>query len=212
MKNAHLNKLAFFPVLLLIATPLQAASDIKYCWYNAEDVYECADRLPQQYSQKGFWERLKNGGWKKVEPAPTAEDIAEQEKQQEEKRIKEEQDQEDDALLKLFSTERDIKDSRDAILDSITAQLRPLEGTLNFLKENLKDLEKSKRDSKNNQDVSDSQREAIQRNINSVTKRIQDNEKQLENKRLEEKKINQKYNGYLERFRDIMIRRGGATE
>jgi len=212
MKNNDIKKLALFPVLLLIATPLQAASEIKYCWYNAEDVYECGDRLPQQYSQKGFWERLKNGGWKKVDPAPTAEEIAEQERQEDEKRRKEEQDKEDDALLKLFSTERDIDTSRGAILKSIAAQLRPIETTLNVLKDNLKALGKSKKLSENNPNVSDSQRNAIRRSIEGVTKRIQDNEKQLRNKRQEEEAVNQKYDSHLERFREIMSRRGGSTE
>jgi len=211
MKNNDIKKLALFPVLLLIATPLQAASDY-YCWNNQDGVYECGNYVPAQYSQKGYWKRLKNGGWKEVDPAPTAGEIAEQEKQQEEERRKEEQREEDNALLKLFSTERDIDTSREAILYSIAAQLRPIESTLNILKENLKDLDKSKKRSENNLNVSDSQRDTIQRDIDRVTKRIQDNQKQLQNKRLEEEKINQKYNGYLERFREIMSRRGGSTE
>jgi len=211
MKNDDINKLALFPILFLIATPLQAGSEY-YCWNNQDGVYECGNYVPAQYSQNGYLKRLKNGGWEEVAPAPTAEEIAEQERQGEEKRIKEEQRQEDDALLKLFSKKEDIENARDAVLDSIAAQLKPIETTLKILKENLKDLEKSKKRSENNPNVSDSQREAIQRDIVRVTKRIQDNEKQLQMKRLGEEDVNQKYNGYMERFQEIMSRRGGSTK
>jgi DNA repair exonuclease SbcCD ATPase subunit len=210
MKNVDLNKLALFPILLLMSTPLQASTNY-YCWKNVEDVQECGNYVPAQYSQKGFWQRLKSGTWEYIDPAPSAEEIAELERQKEKRRRIEAQRKEDDALRELFSTERDIEESRDGILDSIAAQIRPIETTLNVLKENLKDLEKSKELSENNTNVSDSQRKAIQRDIDRVTKRIQDNEAQLQNKRQEENAVNEKYDTYIERFRNIKKRRRNAT-
>lgn len=208
MKKFCLKTLVLSSIFLIMGASLPVVANSDYfCWNNDDDIRECGNYVPPQYSQKGFWKREKSGTWKFVKPAPTAEEIAEMERQKEQERQREEQRKKDEALLGLFSTEKDIENTRTGILNSIAAQIQPTEAILEGLKGNLEDLQESYERSKNNSAVSDSQLNAIQTNINGIKKRIKDTEGTLQDKLNEQIKTNLKYDAYLQRFLEIRLER-----
>lgn len=213
MMNSHFNKPILFLIPLLMANslPTMAAADqgkIK-CWVNDDGVTECGNYIPPKFSQQGFSEFNQEGQLvDKVKRAPTPEEIAEFERQEKEEQEKEEQLKKDRALLALFSTEKDIEMARTAELNTIDGQIQSIETILNGLKGNLVDLEDSYERSKNNPSVSQSQLNAIESNIDSAKKRIKDTDETLNKKINERLEANQKYDTYLQRYQDIIQRRG----
>lgn len=209
MKNIILTKLTLLIILLTVAHPLYAVK-IK-CWTDENGNLACGDFVPPNYSQKGFIVFNELGiKIKDVERAPTLEEIAKLEAVKQKKLKQEEQRKKDEELLALFSTERDINRSRTAALSSIDGKLQSLQSILDALKGNLDELSISYERSQNNVEVSPEQLEAIQRNIDRVKKRIENNETTLQDKLKEREEINREYDGYLERYRDIMQRRSGV--
>jgi archaellum component FlaC len=211
MNKDHISKLALFSILLLMTSPLQAKGQGSwtYCWDNEDDVRECSSYISPEYSQKGF-HKCRKGVCEYVKPAPTPDEIAELERQKDEKRKYEEQLRKDEALLALFSSEKDIKSTRDAQLNHIDGQIQSIETILEGLKGNLEDLEESYERSLQNTNVSKSQLDAIQRNVDSVKKRVEDTEGTLQKKQNERKNTEDEYGTFLARFIDILQRRGGV--
>jgi len=206
MKNFSVGKLALFSALLFFVSALQAGKIWHYCWDNEEGVRECGDYIPPQYSQKGFLRCRIGSECEFVKPAPTQDEIAEIARKKEEERQRKLQEKKDRALLALFGTEDDIESARKAVLETIDGQIQSLQTILNGLKRNLENLKKSYEFSKKNPEVSKEQLSSIQRNIASAKKRIQNNQETLQAKRHEKDKTNNKYDGYLQQFRDIQRR------
>ena len=203
------NKLTFFAILFLVIPALPAAeTKQKYqCWTNEDGVTECGNYVPPEYSQGGFKVFNDKGlAVKEVDRAPTPEELAQLEKQKEEERQRQEQDKKDRALLALFSTERDIEMARTAMLNTIDGQINGTETVLAGYKANLADLESSYEKSKDNASVSKSQLQTIQTNIDNAKRRIQDTEDTLQKRKAERNKVQEEYDIYTQRFRDIMKR------
>ena len=200
------KKLLFVFILLPLTQPV-SAKNIQ-CWTDENGNRACGDFIPPQYSQGGFSVYSEEGiKIKEIERAPTREEIAAEEQEKEQERQREKQRKKDEALLALFSTERDIELARVAALSSIDGQLQSLQTILDGIKGNLEDLLLSYERSQNNEAVTKSQLEAIQRNIERVKKQIADNEATLQSKLKEREDINKEYDDYVERYRDIMQRR-----
>jgi len=207
MKNIFTNKLALFFILCLIAQPLYA-NKIR-CWTNDEGVFECGNYIPQEYSQKGFSEYDESGRKiKDIKPAASPEEIAERERQQEQERQHQEQLKKDRAFLDIFPNERDIETARQAELRAIDSEIRSLEAIIEGLKRNVKAMENSYERSKA-LNASKRQLTTIQGNIDSVKKRIKDTEDTLQQTQIKRDKTNQKYDGHIQRYRDIKRRRRG---
>jgi chromosome segregation ATPase len=206
------SKISLLSLSLLVAySPVQAKQELK-CWTNDDGIYECGNYIPPQYSQQGYEVYDEQGRKvKEIERALTAEEIAAEERKQQEEKRRKEQEKEDQALLALFSTERDIELARTAVLNTIAGQINGIETILEGLRGNKADLEDSYRRSKDNSAVTESQLQAIQRNIESVIRRIKDTEETLQAKQQERQQTNEKYDAYLNRYRDIMKRRGGVV-
>jgi len=202
------SKFILFSITLLMVLPVQAKKEsFLYCWLNDDEVRECGNYVSPIYSQKGFWKCRRGGECEYIDPAPTAEELAEIKVKKEEERKLKEQQERDDALLALFSRELDIENRRTALLQSIAGQIQPIQTILEGLKGNLEDLKESYERSKDNQEVSESQVNTIKRNIDSVKKRILDTEDTLQNKLDEQTEINIEYDAYLQRFLEITLRR-----
>lgn len=212
MMNTHFNKPIWFLISLLMANPLPttAADQGEFeCWVNDEGVTECGNYIPPKFSQQGFTKFNLEGQFvEKVKRAPTPEEIAEFERQEKAEEEKEKQEKEDNALRALFSTEKDIEMARTAELNTIDGQIQSIETILNGLKGNLVDLEESYERSKNNPSVSQSQLDTIEANIDSAKKSIRDTEDTLNKKNNERLEANNKYDSYLQRYQDIIKRRG----
>jgi hypothetical protein len=211
MKHYYLDQLIFslFSLWLLMAPPLQAAeqgsSAYKYCWIE-DEVKTCGNVVPPEYAQKGF-EVYKDGVlWKIVDPAPSAKQIAEMMQKAEEEEKRKKQEKEDRSLLDLFSTEQDIERNRSAILATIDGQVHSIEPIIASLEKNLGDLEKNLEESLNNKEVSESQRQAIQKNIEDAKYRLKTNKETLQAKFKEKVEVHKQYDEYLRRYRDIRKR------
>ncbi|HHB92088.1 MAG TPA: hypothetical protein ENK59_02600 [Thioploca sp.] len=200
------SKFTLIFIMLVMLFPVQAKENILYCWLNDDEVRECGNYVSPLYSQKGFW-KCRRSECEYIDPAPTAEELAIIKQEKEEERKRKAQQKRDDALLALFSRERDIENRRTALLSSIAGQIQPIQSILEGLRGNLEDLKDSYNRSKDNQDVSESQVNAIKININSVKKRIIDTEDTLQNKLDEQTEINIEYDTYLQRFLEINLRR-----
>jgi chromosome segregation ATPase len=200
------KKLFFVFSLLLLTQPLSAGNI--QCWTDENGNRACGDFIPPQYSQGGFSIYSEKGiKIKDIERAPSKEEIEKKEREKELERQRQKQRKKDDELLALFSTERDIELARVAALSSIDGQLQSLQTILDGIKGNLEDLLLSYERSQNNEAVTKSQLEAIQRNIERVKRQIADNDATLQNKLKERADISKEYDDYVERYRDIMRRR-----
>ncbi len=207
MKNLFTNKLTLFFIFCLIAQPLYAKR-IR-CWTNDDGVFACANYVPQQYSQLGFTEY--DGSARKIKevnPAPSPEEIAERERQEEQERRAQEQLKKDHAFLDSFSNEGDIETARKAGLTAIDGDIRFLETKIEGLKRNVKAMENSYERSKA-LNVSKRQLRTIQKNIDNVNKRIKNTEDTLQLMQIKRNKTNKEYDGYLQRYRDIKRRQRG---
>jgi chromosome segregation ATPase len=207
------NKFVLGSILFLVISAQAAEEKKKYqCWTNGDGVTECGNYVPPEYSQGGFKIFNDKGvQLKKVDRAPTPEEIAELERKKEEERKRQEQIKKDRALLALFSTERDIEMARTAMLTTIDGQISGIETVLGGYKANLADLEKSHEQSSNNSSVSKSQLQTIQTDIDNAKKRIQDTEDTLRKKKEERHKVEKEYDIYTQRFQDIK-KRGGVPQ
>ncbi len=204
MKKLFLTKLVL--LFTFMVSPLFAYD----CWETEDGTTECGDFIPPQYSQDGFVEYDKEGNkTKDVKRAPTPEEIAELERQKEEELRKQEQLKKDRELLSLFSTEKGIESARTAELSTIEGQVQSIHTILEGLKGNLIAQEESfqfSAEAAAKSEITQSQLDTIQRNIDSAKKRITDLETTLQGKAIEQNKINQKYDNYVYRFRDVQIR------
>lgn len=207
-----INKLTIFAVLSSIISAVPAAENKqKYqCWTNEDGITECGNYVPPQYSQSGFQEFNDQGmPIGEVNRAPTPEELVQLEQQEEAERQRQAQLKKDQALLALFSTERDIELARSAMLNTIDGQINGTETVLAGYKANLADLEKSYEKSQDNPAVSASQLQTIQTNIANAKRRIQDTEDTLRKRQEERQKVEAEYDIYKQRFQDIM-KRGGV--
>lgn len=194
-------------LLVLIANPLYAGGNI-YCWVNDDNVKECANYIPQKYSQNGFDEYDRYGNKiNTVAPALTPEEVAAIRREKLEQIRREEQRKKDNKLLEIFSSESDIEASRKSELNTIDGQIQSIESILGGLKRNLSALQESYNLSKNHPAVSTRQVRAIKNNIDSVKKRVADTEDTLKKMREERIKTNRKYDVYVRHYQEIQKRR-----
>jgi septal ring factor EnvC (AmiA/AmiB activator) len=164
-----------------MAPPLQAAGLFYYCWNNEDGVEECGNFVPPQHSQNGF-KKCKRGKCEFVKPAPTPEEIAEIERQEEEKQKRQQQTNKDCQFLNTFSSITDIELARATARATIDAQKQPIEMLLDALKGNLEDQKKNYELSKMNPSVLPNQLNAILREIEAVKDSIAKQDRALQDK------------------------------
>jgi len=192
-------------LLGLLAQPA-VGEEIK-CWTDEEGTTSCGNVVPPEYAQKGYGEYNAEGiQVKKIEAAPSADEIAKRKKKEEEEEQRKKQEAEDRALLDIFSTEEDIERSRQGLFATIDGQIHSIETIVTSLENNLKDLRTNLEDSQKNPDVSASQLDTISKNIKDVEYRIKTNKETLAEKQKEREEVNIKHNEYLKKFRDIKRR------
>jgi len=206
----NFNKFAYLllmPLLLGMTSASWAEGGIK-CWTNDDNVRECGNVVPPQYSQKGHAELNSEGMVvKEVAPAKSKEEIAEEQRKEEEKRKCQEQATRDQGLLNLFSKAEDIEVARQAIVSTIDGQINSIQTIVDSLQKNLQELERNFDESQNNPDVPESQRETMKRSIENAKQRIKDNQDTLDTRVKEREDANKEYDVYTQRFKEIRARR-----
>ncbi|MCK5719788.1 MAG: hypothetical protein KAH84_07545 [Thiomargarita sp.] len=204
MQYFDLKILSIFFTLLFATFSLQAIE--YYCWKNNNDIRECGNYVPPEYSQKGFRHLINDGVWKDIPPALTAEEIAAQKLQEEEKQRLIDQAAEDQVLLGRFSSDLEIIDIRTSKVNEINKRIDLLQIKLDTDKTGLKDKEERYEQDKESTSSEENQLELKLSRIKDTKIRIKKQETILAEKIAERRQIINKYNIYLERYLNIKQR------
>jgi chromosome segregation ATPase len=138
-----------------------------------------------------------------VKPAPTPEEIAEIERQEEEKQKRQQQTNKDCQFLNTFSSITDIELARATARATIDAQKQPIEMLLDALKGNLEDQKKNYELSKMNPSVLPNQLNAILREIEAVKDSIAKQDRALQDKLKEQTQTHYKYDTYVQSYQNL---------
>lgn len=207
----------FLTLFLSVAVvlPLTAEAGIK-CWTNREGVRECGNAVPPEYAQQESRTINKQGMTTEItERALTKEELAareqngdaeqqriEEEKRQqalEEKRAKEQQKR-DRVLLATFLNEEEILRSRDRKLLAIDANLELTGITIEKLRSKL-DNEEARVANLERQGKPIPERN--QQDIANLQKQIDDKQRYHDLKVEERQALNDEYEAYITRFREL---------
>lgn len=196
-----------FPVFIFLICAcfsVQSATKIK-CWTNKEGIRECGTTVPPEYAQQGH-ETLNEQGRviDETERAMTKEELAEQKKQQaiEQKKKEEEEEKKrrDKILLATYTKVEDIEKMRD---DNV----RVIESRIKLTKSR---IEKTQADlDKRIQAAADAERdgkkpnEALLKDIETLRKRIKNNQEFIAEREKEMENVKSKYNADIERFKQL---------
>ena len=182
---------------------LPASAAIK-CWTNNEGVRECGESVPPEFAQQGHEVIKKSGAVEETERAKSPEELAEEKRVAEEKAAIKEAEQEkirqDNILLATFSTIEDIERVRD---EQITA----LDATISVTKtRNAKiqqDLDKRIEAAAAEERAGKAPNAALLKDIESLRRQTDDNEKFIEAKHKEQDTIRQQYADKIQRFKEL---------
>lgn len=198
-------------LLLIVALqPAMPAWGLIKCWTNAEGNRECGDKVPPEYSQTGHEIRTKEGiVVDQVDGASSPEELQRLRTEQaaaEERRIEEERQRRmDEVLLQTFSEESDIVRSQQDKVDILEGQITLAGERIKKLKvhlEKIQDRVKIYREKEQDIPASLIKGEA------SAQKQIDDNNKFIADKRLEQQQIIDSHQAQLARFRELTARGG----
>ncbi len=188
-------------------------ADTNFYRYKDKDGHPViTNSLPSEVADQGYEIISPRGNViETVQPAKSKEEIAKDAKELEEKRIKELKEQaqqklaeiqakKDDILLKSFTSEEDIKRSRDDKIASIAVLEEITNENITRLKKQLEHANLSKSNyEKNGQKIPAD----LQKTIDESNRQIQDNMAFLERKKVEKDKINTDYKDLLQRFHQL---------
>ncbi len=193
-------------LVLLSSNPASAKI---VCWKDNQGNTSCGDVVPPEYAQKERRTVNEQGMTTEVkERAKTPEEIAaENARLAEEERLRKEeeerqrqQDNYDRVLLSTYLTEEDIIRSRDRKSASFDATIEVTRITIDKLNEKLAD-EKKKAASYERKGTDLSER--LQQDISSLQEQIDAKNRFIESKEEEKRKLHEKYEADMTRFREL---------
>jgi hypothetical protein len=202
--RSHTFLTLFLTTLFLISVSLSAQARIK-CWKNKDEVTECGESVPPEYSQKAHTE-LNDQGMviEKKERAKTEKELEEEAKVKaaaaEKKRKKEEKAKQDRILLYTYSSVDDIKIVRDEQLDAVEANIRVMQKrnkkTESELNNRMKAAAAAEQAGKKPGD-------ALLKDIEKLKQQIKNNNKFIDERRQDMDKIRQEYEKKIARFKEL---------
>ena len=190
-------------MLLLISTQLHATSIL--CWKNNEGIRECGSVIPPQYIAKKHEERDQKGQLiGEVNAEKSREELRQlnaiEERQLQAYELAEKKIAEEKALLDAYPTENDIEAARDSRLAAIKASVKVTRNQISFYRRSLNDAETSlKQGIKNTDD-----RTKLKQKISTLKIQIDNFNKTIESKRLEQLKIHEEFQRLLKKYRYIV--------
>lgn len=198
MKYRQLPLCLLASLLISINT---AQADIK-CWFNKDNVRECGQAVPPEYSQKRI--EIINSKGITVKIIPAKEELDEIRRQQALKKAedlkKAAKRRQDLILLQTYTTEKDIMLARKQNLQAVNAIIELTNGNTNVLKENLTTLEKSAADFERNGEQPPAD---LLSDMENLKRQIKDNEEFIEKKKQAKQATNDKFDSDLKRFREL---------
>jgi hypothetical protein len=151
MTNGHRGA-AFAIALTGIALVVGAQGALAagmYKWTDDKGIVHYSDQMPPEAVNKGTVVMDKQGrSVKKIEPAPTAEQIKAKEQEEEKAkalaRQRDEQTRKDMALLQSYTSEEEIEFARNRAISAVTGQIKAAEGYSADLMRRQRELEAQK--------------------------------------------------------------------
>lgn len=179
-----------------------------YKWVDENGQVHFSDKIPPQQIKREHQEINEQGiETKTVEAAKTPEEIAEERRQRalkaEQDRLAKEQAEKDRILLDTFSNEEQIISARDRQLAAMEADNQITKGSIESLTVK---LQEQTRNAANYERQGKAVPEDILKEIDHIKMVIEQNRASIRAKQQEELKLKEKYQGYLDRFRELKNR------
>ncbi|MEJ2142834.1 MAG: hypothetical protein P8Y24_10860 [Gammaproteobacteria bacterium] len=194
-------KPAFYLLVAMIIPFSSAHAEIK-CWYNKDNVRECGQAVPPEYSQKRIEVINDKGITVKVYPAKEElDEIRRQNKLREaEERKKAAKRRQDLILLQTYTTEDDLLLAKKQNLQAIDAIIDLTGSNTSVLKNDLKTLEKNAADYERSGENPPAQ---LIKDMDNLKRQIKENEEFIKKKELAKKETSDKFDMDLKRFREL---------
>ncbi len=194
--------------LLILTGPayIRAAEEARMkCWVNHEGIRECGNRVPPEYIQQGYQELDKEGIVREeMEPAKTAEELAEARRLAALKAAKQKQEAairtKNRVLLQTFSSVSDIERARDDRITALEAIIKLTRVRIEKIELNLNEHIKRAADS---QRLGKAPAQALLDDIESLERQIGDNNRFIDQKRAEQEQIRQDHAADIERYKRL---------
>jgi len=160
------------------------------CWTNNEGVKECGDTVPPEYTQQGYKELSKEGIVKDETKRVKTKEELEKEREKartvakEREKVRKKQNH-DKMLLETYNNIDDINVAKEQ-------KIQAIESTIEYTKKRIIKL----------QDLLDNKKESNTDN-QTLEQQIAENEKYIEYKIDEQKKIEKTYVEYITRFKEL---------
>ena len=194
-------QLSFYLLAFLLAPINIAQADIK-CWRNKDNVRECGQAVPPEYSQERI--EVINSKGIIVETIPGKEELEEirrQKKIQEaEERKKAAKRRQDVILLQTYTTERDLELARKQNLQAVQAIIDLTSSNTDVIKKDLASLEKNAADFERNGEQAPS---TLIKDMENLKRQIKENEEFIAQKKQAKQDTNAKFDANLKRFREL---------
>lgn len=187
----------------LVAGALPAAAAGMYKWIDDKGVVHYSDQMPPEEVNKGTVMLDKQGRQvKKIEPAPTAEQLkakaAEEEQQRATTRVKEEKARKDLALLQSYSSEEEIDIARNRAISAIDGQIKSAESYSADMNRRKQELDKQKAAAAGKPIPA-----AVENELSTINEELGRQARLIAQKKEELAVINARYDANKQRWRDI---------
>ena len=186
--------------LVVLSVPAQAR--IK-CWENSDGVRECGENVPPEYSQKSHKKISRHGVTiEETDRAKTEEERAEEERlvtiQEEEERKKADIEKQDKMLLDTYSNTYDIQLTSDGKVAALESTIRLMSKRNEKIQANLGEHTTTVAELAGKEPSKD-----LLKDIRSLKRQINNNNKFITKKRMEQETIKKEYADKIARFEQL---------
>ncbi|MEE9286935.1 MAG: hypothetical protein V3W33_02545 [Gammaproteobacteria bacterium] len=203
--NATVMRIALILVLVTGLSPSPPAHARIKCWTNKDDIRECGNVVPPEYSQKGH-EELSDQGIviDRKERAKTPEELEEERRlaaiQAEEERKATKKEIADRVLLDTFASEDDLVLARDGKLAAIEQTIHVTESRIKKLQKSLNEIMSMAAEiERRGKPPAD----GIQNEIDAVRAQIAENRAYIKTLRKEQDAVRDAFESDLTRFKEL---------
>jgi len=199
-------------IAALSVTPVQAGKLKK--WIDENGQVQYGDHIPARYAKKSIQTLNSQGVVVNTRAAAkTREQIAEEERlaalKASQERIRREQQRKDQILLDTFTNEDEMVMTRDGKIEAIEAIIRVTNGRIEKIRQRLTSL---KQRAANMERAGKPVPNALTQQINDSRDQIRQNISYIENRKIEQQTIKDKFEADIKRFRELKQAQQGAVD
>lgn len=204
-KNPSKSKTPVVAALALIFAILPFSAQALKCWTTEDGSRACGDSVPPKYAQKGYVKKNAQGATiGKRDAARSVEEVtAEFEARKQAERdavVAKKQAKLDQNLLDTFASEDDMLFARDGQVAHIESQIKMTENRNEKLQ---RKLDKLIQKAAGHERSGSMPPEALLSDIDSLQRQVEDNERFVDAKRLEQDEIKDQFDIDITRFRKL---------